>query len=92
MEDCHGTDDGGHANKPSWVDLSSADAGSSREFYGKLFGWDVEVNPDPQYGGYALARIDGQDAAGIGPRWTPTRRRRGPCTSAPRTSRPSRSR
>jgi hypothetical protein len=59
------------ANKPSWVDLSSADAGSSREFYGKLFGWDVEVNPDPQYGGYALARIGGHDAAGIGPKMDP---------------------
>jgi uncharacterized protein len=56
------------ANKPSWVDLSSADAGSSREFYGKLFEWQVEVNPDPQYGGYALARIGGKDAAGIGPK------------------------
>ena len=66
------------ANKPSWVDLSSADAGSSREFYGKLFGWDVEVNPDPQYGGYALARIGGKDAAGIGPKMDPTPRRRGP--------------
>jgi predicted enzyme related to lactoylglutathione lyase len=59
------------ANKPSWVDLSSEDAGSSREFYGKLFGWDVEVNPDPQYGGYALARIGGKDAAGIGPKMDP---------------------
>jgi predicted enzyme related to lactoylglutathione lyase len=59
------------ANKPSWVDLSSGDAGASREFYGKLFGWDVEVNPDPQYGGYALAKIGGQDAAGIGPKMDP---------------------
>ena len=59
------------ANKPAWVDLSSADAGASREFYAKLFGWKVEVNPDPQYGGYALARIGGQDAAGIGPKMDP---------------------
>ena len=58
-------------NKPSWVDISSGDAGASREFYGKLFGWDVEVNPDPLYGGYALARIGGQDAAGIGPKMDP---------------------
>src|SRR6185436_4149252 len=59
------------ANKPSWVDLSSDDAGASREFYAKLFGWNVEVNPDPQYGGYALARIGGKDAAGIGPKMDP---------------------
>ena len=58
-------------NKPAWVDLSSADAASAREFYAKLFGWNVEVNPDPQYGGYGLAKIDGNDAAGIGPKMDP---------------------
>src|SRR5215204_1244923 len=58
-------------NAPAWVDLSSGDAAGSREFYGKLFGWKVEVNPDPMYGGYALARIAGKDAAGIGPKMDP---------------------
>jgi len=58
-------------NRPGWVDLSSADAAASREFYGALFGWDIEVNPDPQYGGYALARIGGNDVAGIGPKMDP---------------------
>ena len=61
----------GTTNKPAWVDLSSADAEASREFYAKLFGWQVEVNPDPQYGGYGLARIGGSDAAGIGPKMDP---------------------
>jgi predicted enzyme related to lactoylglutathione lyase len=56
------------ANKPVWVDLSSSDAAAAREFYSKLFGWDVEVNSDPQYGGYGMARIGGQDVAGIGPK------------------------
>src|SRR5215831_5924555 len=56
------------ASKPIWLDLSSSDAAGAREFYGKLFGWDVEVNPDPQYGGYALAKIGGKDVAGIGPK------------------------
>jgi predicted enzyme related to lactoylglutathione lyase len=54
------------AKKPVWVDLSSTDAGASRDFYSKLFGWNVEVNPDPQYGEYGLAKIDGKDVAGIG--------------------------
>ena len=58
-------------NRPSWVDLSSSDAEASRAFYAKIFGWDVEVNEDPQYGGYALARIGGKDAAGIGPKMDP---------------------
>ena len=59
------------ANRPSWVDLSSSDAAASREFYGSLFGWDVQVNPDPEYGGYAIARLGGHDAAGIGPAMDP---------------------
>jgi predicted enzyme related to lactoylglutathione lyase len=56
------------ANKPAWIDLSSSDAAASREFYSKLFGWEIEVNPDPQYGGYGMAKVDGKDVAGIGPK------------------------
>ena len=59
------------ANKPAWVDLSSSDPAGSREFYSKLFGWKVEVNSDPQYGGYALAKLNGKDVAGIGPKQSP---------------------
>ena len=59
------------ANKPIWIDLASSDPAASREFYAKLFGWQVEVNPDPQYGGYALAKIGGKDVAGIGPKMMP---------------------
>ena len=55
-------------NRPAWVDLSTSDPASSREFYARLFGWQVEVSPDPQYGGYALAKIGGEDVAGIGPK------------------------
>jgi predicted enzyme related to lactoylglutathione lyase len=53
-------------NKPAWVDLATKDPAAAREFYAKVLGWQIEVNPDPQYGGYGLARIGGQDAAGIG--------------------------
>ena len=59
------------ANKPAWIDLSSEDAAASRDFYAKLLGWQVEVNPDPQYGGYAIAKIGGKDVAGIGPTQAP---------------------
>ena len=58
----------GVINKPAWLDLSSSDPGASREFYAALFGWQVEVNPDPLYGGYALAKVGGKDVAGIGPK------------------------
>ena len=55
-------------DKPVWIDLSSSDPVASGKFYGALFGWQVEVNPDPQYGGYALAKLSGKDVAGIGPK------------------------
>ena len=58
-------------DRPVWVDLGAKDAGAAREFYEKLFGWQIDVNPDPMYGGYALAKVDGVDAAGIGPTQSP---------------------
>jgi uncharacterized protein len=58
-------------DRPAWVELSSPDAAASRDFYSKLLGWHVEVSPDPQYGGYGIARVDGEDVAGIGPKQSP---------------------
>jgi uncharacterized protein len=55
-------------NKPAWIDLSSSDAAASREFYSKLFGWEIEVSADPQYGGYGMAKVGGKEIAGIGPK------------------------
>ena len=55
------------AQRPVWVDLSTAEADRSRNFYSKLFGWQIDVNPDPQYGGYGRATSKGLDAAGITP-------------------------
>ena len=57
--------------KPVWIDLATKDAQASRTFYQDLFGWKVEVNPDPQYGGYGLAKQGGKDVAGIGPTQSP---------------------
>ncbi len=56
--------------RPAWIDLSSPDPAASRAFYERLFGWHVEVSPDPQYGGYGIARLPdgGEDVAGIGPK------------------------
>jgi predicted enzyme related to lactoylglutathione lyase len=59
------------ANKPAWVDLASSDAAASRDFYSRLFGWQIEVSPDPQYGGYGLANVGGEQVAGIGPKMSP---------------------
>ena len=59
------------ANKPVWIDLASTDAEAARTFYSTVFGWAVDVNPDPQYGGYGRAKIDGKDVAGIGGTMSP---------------------
>ena len=55
-------------NMPAWVDLATTDAEAARDFYSKLFGWNLEVSDDPQYGGYATAKVDDQSVAGVGPK------------------------
>jgi predicted enzyme related to lactoylglutathione lyase len=59
------------ANKPAWIELSSGDPEGSREYYSKLLGWKIDVDPDPKYGGYGMARIGGKDVAGIGAKQSP---------------------
>jgi uncharacterized protein len=54
-------------HRPAWVDLSTGDPAGSRGFYSKLFDWQIDVNPDPQYRGYGRAKAHGLDAAGITP-------------------------
>jgi predicted enzyme related to lactoylglutathione lyase len=53
--------------KPAWVDLASSSPAKAGAFYADLLGWTV-ADPDPAYGGYVMATIDGKDAAGIGPK------------------------
>lgn len=53
-------------NAPAWIDLSTADPDAARDYYSKLFGWTAEPEKDPEAGGYAIARLGGQDVAGIG--------------------------
>ncbi|HEX5465284.1 MAG TPA: VOC family protein [Candidatus Limnocylindrales bacterium] len=53
------------SNVPVWVDLTSPDVAASAAFYTTVLGWEVEVSPDPQYGGYATARVGGASVAGI---------------------------
>ena len=55
-------------NRPAWVDLATSDAEAARDFYSRLFGWQIEVSDDPQYGGYATAHLGDHHAAGIGPK------------------------
>src|SRR5919106_1130968 len=58
-------------SKPVWIDLATKDSSQAKTFYEQLFGWRLDVNPDPQYGGYGIAKADGKDVAGIGPTQSP---------------------
>jgi predicted enzyme related to lactoylglutathione lyase len=59
-------------NAPAWIDLSTKDPAAARDYYSKLFGWKAEPEKDPAAQGYALARLDGKDVAGIGGLQDPT--------------------
>jgi len=52
---------------PSWVDLGSPDPAASAAFYGALFGWQAEMDPRPEAGGYGMFRLDDKLVAGLGP-------------------------
>jgi predicted enzyme related to lactoylglutathione lyase len=53
-------------HRPIWVDNSSRDPVANRAFYARLFGWSLDTNDDPQYGGYTIAKLEGKDVAGFG--------------------------
>ena len=52
---------------PSWIDIEAPDLAAAQAFYGALFGWTFEAAPGPDARvAYAVARLDGRDAAGLG--------------------------
>jgi predicted enzyme related to lactoylglutathione lyase len=52
---------------PLWVDVSSPDMDRTRAFYSGLFGWEAQVIPDPEAGGYTFFTLDGQSVGAAGP-------------------------
>jgi predicted enzyme related to lactoylglutathione lyase len=54
---------------PCWVDLSCKDIDASVSFYGDLLGWQFEEPGGPETGGYRRARYQGDDVAGLMPRF-----------------------
>ena len=54
-----------------WVDVSSPDLDKTRAFYSGLFGWNAEVVPDPQAGGYTMFFLDGKMVGAAGPTFSP---------------------
>lgn len=54
------------AGEPSWFDLMTPKLSEVRPFYAALLGWEYR-DQGPGYGGYVMASVDGQSAAGLGP-------------------------
>jgi uncharacterized protein len=51
---------------PCWADTSQPDPDAAAEFYGALFGWELEqVMPEEAPGKYYMARLRGGDVAAI---------------------------
>ena len=68
-----------------WIDLATKDTAAAETFYKGLFGWERDVNPDPQFGGYGFFKTGGKIAAESGRPSQRTSRSSGRPTSAPRT-------
>src|SRR5205807_640037 len=51
---------------PSWVELSSANADASADFYRELMGWSTtEPGPADETGGYRMFQQNGDSVAGL---------------------------
>jgi predicted enzyme related to lactoylglutathione lyase len=52
---------------PCWIDTSQPDPEAAADFYGALFGWELEdVMPPDAPGQYFMARIRGKDVGAVG--------------------------
>ncbi|GAA3627834.1 VOC family protein [Microlunatus ginsengisoli] len=51
---------------PAWVDLMAPDFAAAKAFYTGVFGWEFSESGE-EFGYYAVASVDGEPVAGIGP-------------------------
>lgn len=51
---------------PIWADAMLPDLEAGKAFYGELFGWTFD-EPDPEFGNYTTARLDGLRVAALAP-------------------------
>ena len=56
---------------PCWIDYSAADLDAAKGFYTALLGWTYTEGDQENYGGYVNALVNGEEAAGLGPRMDP---------------------
>ncbi|MEM7009059.1 MAG: VOC family protein [Thermodesulfobacteriota bacterium] len=52
-----------------WPELVASDVDKAKEFYTKLFGWDIEDNPIGEDMVYSMANFDGKYLGGLYPMW-----------------------
>ncbi|MDH6577216.1 VOC family protein [Kitasatospora sp. MAP5-34] len=50
---------------PCWVELGTSDPAAAKQFYGELFGWRAETDPNPEAGGYTSMMLDTAPVAGL---------------------------
>ena len=51
---------------PCWIDLGTPDQDAAGEFYGGLFGWELQEDENAEEtGGYRTAQLDGQAVGGV---------------------------
>lgn len=51
---------------PCWADLTVPDVDAAKRFYTSVLGWSYRPT-DIEFGGYAIAEVDGAAVAGLGP-------------------------
>jgi uncharacterized protein len=51
---------------PCWVDYGAADLDAAKAFYTDVLGWSY-TGGEPEFGGYLMVTVDGEQAAGMGP-------------------------
>ncbi len=52
---------------PCWTDVTSTDFPRAAAFYQALFGWDADVAPQPEAGGYTMFSLNGKYVAAGSP-------------------------
>ena len=48
-----------------WIELGTTDAGTAKNFYQQLFGWDYEDHPMGPAGVYTIIKLNGKDVGGL---------------------------
>jgi len=62
---------GNFPGSPCWAQLGTSDPQDAQRFYGGLFGWTAETDPNPAAGGYTIFSLDDNPAAALSPLMDP---------------------